>query len=81
MRTSAKFKQTAETEKYLTEPNLSWKQKRVISKFRLSDHKLQIETGRYCRPRLPPERRTCNACSSNAVEDEPHIYSVHYMHL
>ena len=83
LRTYAKFKHTAEIENYLTCIDLSWKQKRVISKFRLSNHKLHIETGRYCRPRLPPERRTCNVCSLNATEDEPHFLIVCplYAHL
>ncbi len=40
----------------------------MISKFRLSDHHLQIESGRYHRPRKKPEDRKCQTC--DILEDE-----------
>ena len=34
----------------------------IISKWRLSCHKLRIETGRYDTPKTPREERTCKRC-------------------
>ena len=48
------------TEKYRT----------VITRWRLSCHSLRIETGRYNRPRVPRDERTCKVC--NVLEDERH---------
>ena len=42
----------------------------VISRWRLSNHKLRIETGRYHVPYIPRENRTCYEC--NILEDEKH---------
>ena len=44
-----------------------------MSKFRLSSHKLKIETDRYCLPRIPPQDRICINCSQNVCEDEFHF--------
>ena len=35
-----------------------------ITKFRLSDHNLPIERGRYLKPKLPREERICPMCKS-----------------
>ena len=35
--------------------------------------KLRIKTGRYVRPRLPPEQRLCLICNSGEVENEIHF--------
>ena len=51
---------------------LSFMQKKFMSKFRLGMLQLHIETGRYSRPRLPPEERFCY-CNNNEVEDERHF--------
>ena len=48
------------TEKYRT----------VITRWRMSCHSLRIETGRYNRPRIPRNERTCKACV--VLEDERH---------
>ena len=48
------------TEKYRT----------VITRWRMSCHSLRIQTGRYNRPRIPRDQRTCKAC--NVLEDEQH---------
>ena len=37
-------------------------------KFRISNHKLMIEVGRY--DNIPRERRFCPLCKSNQVENE-----------
>ena len=42
----------------------------VITRWRLSCHKLRIETGRYTYPITPRENRLCKVCS--LVEDETH---------
>ena len=43
----------------------------IVVKFRLSCHSLEIETGRYVRPYLPPEERICHICK--VTEDEKHF--------
>ena len=42
-----------------------------ITKFRLSDHYLPIERGRYMKPKIPRHERTCTLCKSS-VGDEIH---------
>ena len=42
------------------------------SRFRTSNHNLEIERGRHCKPVLPVELRTCKLCEM-AVEDEIHF--------
>ena len=46
--------------------------RRVMLKFRLSDHKLMIEEGRHSRPKIPRENRLCKICQ-DTVEDEQHM--------
>ena len=41
----------------------------TLTKLRLSNHKLAIETGRYVRPYKKPEDRICPICKKD-VEDE-----------
>ena len=48
--------------------------RKVITRWRLSSHKLRIETGRYARPYIDRERRVCILC--NIVEDEEHVIFV-----
>ena len=42
----------------------------TITRWRLSSHKLKIETGRYTKPKTEPEKRLCKICK--IVEDEYH---------
>ena len=42
----------------------------IITRWRLSNHKIRIETGRYERPFIPREERICLRC--NSLEDEHH---------
>ena len=42
-----------------------------LTKFRISAHKLRIETGRYTK--VAREDRICNKCNLNVVEDECHF--------
>ena len=43
-------------------------ERRCLTKFRLSNHKLMIEYGPY--QNMPQEERLCKLCDSNEVEDE-----------
>ena len=56
-------------EKYLSEVKCIKKQV-AITKFNLFDHKLEIDIGRYHRPKKKPEERVCHVC--NTTEDEVH---------
>ena len=42
-------------------------------KFKVSNHKLMIELGRYQRNHIPRENRLCPLCTSNQVENESHF--------
>ena len=69
MRTYCLFKDNVKFEPYLAnEKNI--KTRTAVSKFRLSDHRLEIEIGRYFRPPKKPEERLCTIC--NTTEDEIH---------
>ena len=46
----------------------------IITRWRLSNHDLSIETGRYSRPITPREDRLCETC--NKLEDEYHVVFV-----
>ena len=45
--------------------------RRIITRWRLSNHTLKIETQRYSRPYIPRENRVCSFC--NELEDETHV--------
>ena len=47
--------------------------RRVASKFRIGNHNLKIETGRFTIPRTPEDLRICDHCNLNSVENELHI--------
>ena len=47
----------------------------TLTKLRLSNHKLAIETGRYIRPYKKPEERICPICKKD-VEDEIHFLTL-----
>ena len=71
LRTFRKFKLTHDYENYLT--NVRNINHRVaITKLRLSNHKLAIETGRYVKPYQPPDQRICPLCKTG-LEDEEHF--------
>ena len=44
----------------------------VLSKWRLSSHKLKVETGRYTTPLTPRQERVCSECPT-CIEDEYHV--------
>ena len=71
LRTFRKFKLTHDYENYLT--NVRNINHRVaITKLRLSNHKLAIETGRYVKPYQSPDQRICPLCKTG-LEDEEHF--------
>ena len=45
--------------------------RKIITRWRLSNFDLAIETGRYDRPKTPRERRICRTCL--VIEDENHV--------
>ena len=44
--------------------------RKILTKFRISDHKLEIEIGRY--KKVPREQRICKACK--VLDDEKHCF-------
>ena len=44
--------------------------RKIITRWRLSNHQLAIETGRYKRPKIEKNQRICQTCLE--VEDEEH---------
>ena len=72
LRTFIQVKREFGLEKYImVEKN--FKRRQHMSKLRISAHPLRIESGRYCRPPLPPEQRVCQYCNIDAVENEEHF--------
>ena len=71
LRTYAKVKTEIGIEKYLISiKNTDIRSK--VTKLRLSNHRLAIETGRHTSPKLPKEKRFCPFCPKQ-VEDEYHF--------
>ena len=68
--TFTKFKEDMKFESYLYH-NIR-KERVMMTKLRLSDHKLMVEVGRHYRPRLARPDRKCHMCQ-DAVEDEIHF--------
>ena len=75
LRTYKGFKLEFKLEQYLIDIK-DFKLRKMISKFRLSSHTLQIEKGRHCKPVIDVHLRTCNNCDLNVIEDEPHMLLV-----
>ena len=64
------FKSNFGTEKYLAILK-NFDLRKMFTRFRISAHRLAIETGRY--KGIPRQDRLCTRCSANAVEDETHF--------
>mgnify|MGYP002804388675 FL=1 len=64
------IKKDYKLEKYL---NLvkNFTQRKMFTQFRISNHKLEIENGRY--KNIPRGKRLCEYCDSNEIEDEYHF--------
>jgi hypothetical protein len=69
-RTYCKIKTSFGSEKYLHIIN-NFTLRRAITKLRISSHRLKIETGRYLK--LEANKRLCNKCDLNKIEDEIHF--------
>jgi hypothetical protein len=71
-RTYRKLKFIFRYETYISDiRNIS--HRNILTRFRTSNHKLHIETGRYTRPITPVENRIYPNCNSKSVEDELHF--------
>jgi hypothetical protein len=44
-----------------------------LTQFRTSSHTLEIERGRYHKPIIPSEKRICNYCNLQEIDDEHHF--------
>ena len=42
----------------------------VASKFRIGNHNLKVETGRFTIPKTPEDLRICDHCNQNSAENE-----------
>ncbi len=71
LRTYAKFKQDFVLEHYIKLG--TFKDRQAITKFCISDHRLDIELGRRRIPYVPPELRYCTKCNAGTVGDELHF--------
>lgn len=75
LRTYAVFKKSFVYEDYL-DFHTDYKKRQLITKLRISAHKLEIEKGRYTRKkaaRIEPKDRICKYCDLKTVEDEKHV--------
>ena len=72
LRTYKTFKSSYTLEKYIeiSDIPLSWR--KSYCSFRISCHELEIERGRYTRPKKPPEERICKLCDVY-IENEKHF--------
>ena len=70
MRTYASFKKDFIGERYL-DLTPAVKHRIALTKLRTSSHNLEIERGRYRRPRVSPEQRLCSTC--HVIDDEIHF--------
>ena len=61
------LKTSMNKEYYVSSENLEYR--KLITKFRISDHSLEIEKGRHYK--IPRENRLCKTC--NIIEDEKHF--------
>ena len=75
LRTYNLFKQGYNQEKYLSLP-LPKEDIRIFTKFRISSHNLEIESGRHSsknKPKIDAKSRFCKICANNQIEDEQHF--------
>ena len=72
LRTYRLYKSNLMTDEYV-KINLERSHRRILAKFRSGSLPLQIETGRYKKPKVPLNNRICNLCTDNVIEDEIHF--------
>ena len=66
------YKTQIETEHYV-KLNMSRDQRRILAKFKSCNLPLEIENGRYTRPKPPINERIYKLCDAHVVEDETHF--------
>ena len=66
------FKLSHHMENYIS-CKLDNRYKKAIAQFRVSSHKLGIETGRHEKPIIPPNCRICKYCQQDSTDDEQHF--------
>ena len=66
----SKIKTKYAIEQFFLDSN--FENRRSIVKMRISDHTLEIETGRY--KKINREQRICKQCNKNEIEDEEHFF-------
>ena len=71
LRTYRLYKTELQPESYV-QLSLQRDHRRILSMFRCGNLPLHIETGRFARPKLPVEQRTCFHCE-DTVEHELHF--------
>ncbi len=57
------------------------KQRRILTKYRLSEQSLAIETGRHRKSWLPREQRVCPHCETGEIETETHFLLHCFLHI
>ena len=72
MQTYITFKKDFRLESYLLYVK-DFKLRKLYSKLRLSSHDLEVERGRYQKPRIPREDRLCKMCNVS-IEDKEHFF-------
>ena len=74
MRSYVTFKSSFGLEQYLDQ--IKFRYRRALCQLRISAHPLLIEKGRYTSPKTPVEKRICQVCTVNEVEDEQHFVTM-----
>ena len=72
LRTYGKFKVNLEKENYLKILR-KFEYRKYLTRFRISAHTLEIETGRHMKQKIPVYERICKRCNSKEIEDEIHF--------
>ena len=61
--------------------NMDTTYKKCIARFRVSSHRLGIETGRHQKPPIPADNRVCAYCPGPLLDDELHLITQCRYHL
>ena len=80
LRTYSLFKTVHVPESYLS-INMDTAYKKCIARFRVSSHRLGIETGRHKKTPIPVDNRVCAYCPGPLLDDELHLITQCRYHL
>ena len=75
LRTYTLFKTIHSSELYLLF-NMDTAYKKFIARFRVSSHRLGIETGGHKKPPVPVDSRVCPYCPGSILDDELHLVTL-----